>query len=56
MAYQVGGIFQALKNSNETDDKDENELSELFSFKPVEKEEDEIVSILFIFFAISFSR
>jgi len=42
MAYQVGGIFQALKNSNETDDKDENELSELFSFKPVEKEEDEI--------------
>lgn len=51
--YQLGGILQALKNSNETEDKDENELSELFSFKPVEKEEDEIVSIyFFIFFVI----
>ena len=44
--YQLGGIFQAIKNSNGTEENDENELSELFSFKPVEKEEEAIVSIL----------
>ena len=46
--YQLGGIFQALSKSDQTEEKEENELLELFSFKSVEKEEEKIVSPFFI--------